>query len=51
VFDLLFAVAENLTEIQVPYMLSGSFAMSFYSVSRTTRDIDIVAYLQFSSRV
>ena len=45
-FDLLFAVAENLTNIQVPYMLSGSFAMSFYSVSRTTRDIDIVAYLQ-----
>ncbi len=27
-------------------MLSGSIAMSFYSVSRTTRDIDIVAYLQ-----
>lgn len=27
-------------------MLSGSVAMSFYTVSRTTRDIDIVAYLQ-----
>lgn len=27
-------------------MLSGSFAMSFYAVSRTTRDIDIVAFLQ-----
>jgi len=27
-------------------MLSGSVAMSFYSVSRTTRDIDIVAYLR-----
>lgn len=45
-FDLLFAVAQNLTDIQVPYMLSGSFAMSFYSVSRATRDIDIVACLQ-----
>ncbi len=27
-------------------MLSGSVAMSFYSVSRTTRDIDVVTYLQ-----
>jgi len=44
--DLLSTVAKKLTEIQVPYMLSGSFAMSFYAVSRTTRDIDIVAFLQ-----
>ena len=45
-FDLLQIVTEKLTSIQVPYMLSGSVAMSFYSVSRTTRDIDIVAYLK-----
>lgn len=45
-FDLLEIVVEKLTSIQVPYMLSGSVAMSFYSVSRTTRDIDIVAFLQ-----
>lgn len=45
-FDLLRTTAQKLTDIEVPYMLSGSIAMSFYSVSRTTRDIDIVAYLQ-----
>jgi hypothetical protein len=46
VFDLLKTTAQKLTDINVPYMLSGSVAMSFYSVSRTTRDIDIVAYLR-----
>jgi hypothetical protein len=46
VFDLLLTTAQKLTAIQVPYMLSGSVAMSFYSVSRTTRDIDIVVYLR-----
>jgi hypothetical protein len=46
VFDLLLTTGQKLTDIQVPYMLSGSVAMSFYSVSRTTRDIDIVVYLQ-----
>jgi hypothetical protein len=45
-FELLEIVADKLNSIQVPYMVSGSVAMSFYSVSRTTRDIDIVAYLQ-----
>jgi hypothetical protein len=46
VFDLLQIVTQKLAAIKVPYMLSGSVAMSFYSVSRTTRDIDIVAYLR-----
>jgi hypothetical protein len=45
-FDLLRSTAQKLADIGVPYMLSGSMAMSFYSVSRFTRDIDIVAYLQ-----
>jgi hypothetical protein len=44
--DLLQKTAQKLTDIQVPYMLSGSIAMSFYSVSRNTRDIDVVTYLQ-----
>jgi hypothetical protein len=44
--DLLKATTQKLTLVRVPYMLSGSIAMSFYSVSRTTRDIDIVACLQ-----
>jgi len=45
-FELLRIVTDKLDAIQVPYMVSGSVAMSFYSVSRTTRDIDIVTYLQ-----
>lgn len=43
--SLLHTTTNKLAAIQVPYMLSGSIAMSFYAVSRTTRDIDIVAYL------
>ncbi|NPA44507.1 MAG: hypothetical protein GXO49_03135 [Chlorobi bacterium] len=32
--------------LNIPYMLSGSMAMSFYSVTRATRDIDIVVHMQ-----
>jgi hypothetical protein len=45
-FELLRIVTNKLDAIRVPYMVSGSVAMSFYSVSRATRDIDIVTYLQ-----
>ncbi len=34
-----------LEEAQVPYMLSGSIASTFYSAPRTTQDIDIVVAL------
>ena len=43
--NLLQTTTQKLTAINVPYMLSGSIAMSFHSVSRSTRDIDIVAFL------
>jgi len=45
ILNLLATAARKLEAIQVPYMLSGSIALGFYTVSRTTRDIDIVAYL------
>lgn len=35
-------VIERLNSSHVPYMVSGSVAMNFYTVPRMTRDIDIV---------
>ena len=35
-------VCQSLEKIDVPYMLTGSFAANFYAVPRMTRDIDIV---------
>lgn len=42
VIDVLHDVARRLEEIDVPYMLSGSLAVSFYAEPRMTRDIDLV---------
>ncbi len=44
----LYEVVKKLNFIQVPYMLSGSLAMGFYTVSRSTYDIDIVIHLNES---
>jgi hypothetical protein len=35
-------VVRRLDELSVPYMVTGSFAMSTYATARTTMDIDIV---------
>lgn len=35
-------VCQCLEELNIPYMLTGSFAANFYAVPRMTRDIDIV---------
>jgi hypothetical protein len=35
-------VIETLTRLQVPYMLTGSVAASFYGRPRTTHDADVV---------
>ena len=48
VIETLHTVVEKLDEIGIPYMLSGSVAMSFYTVSRSTRDIDFVIYLNLT---
>jgi hypothetical protein len=44
--ELFNKVAQQLEEKQIPYMLSGSLAMSYYTTSRMTKDIDIVIHLQ-----
>lgn len=46
VLETLHSVIEKLDSIQIPYMLSGSVAMSYYTVSRSTRDIDFVVHLE-----
>lgn len=45
-FRLLKTVSEALEARNIPYMLSGSLAMSTYAVPRMTRNIDIVVNLQ-----
>ena len=39
-------IAERLDSAGLPYMVSGSVAMSFYARPRMTRDIDIVVELR-----
>jgi hypothetical protein len=46
IFNLLQLISETLNKLQIPYMLAGSMAMNFYTVSRATRDIDLVIQLQ-----
>ncbi len=46
IVDLLKSVCATLDQLEIPYMVSGSMAMSFYTVGRNTQDIDIVIELQ-----
>ena len=46
--ELLKKVCLSLDKHRISYMLSGSLALGFYAVSRTTRDIDIVIELRHS---
>jgi hypothetical protein len=46
--DTLYEVVRKLDSIKVPYMLSGSLAMGFYTVARSTYDIDLVVHLKES---
>jgi len=43
--DVLIDIAGRLDKLFIPYMLTGSFAMNYYSEPRMTRDIDIVIEL------
>jgi hypothetical protein len=43
--DVLKDVIQKLTNNNIKYMLSGSLSMSFYTMPRMTRDIDIVIQL------
>ena len=40
------AIANFFLEQQIPYMLSGSMAMSIYTLPRATRDFDFVVHLR-----
>ena len=46
ILDALHAIVERLESAGIPYMLTGSLAMSFYAEPRMTRDIDIVVELE-----
>jgi hypothetical protein len=43
--EVLKIVTERLGRVSIPYMLTGSLAMSHYAVPRMTRDIDVVVEL------
>jgi hypothetical protein len=43
--DVLRVVSERLSAAQIPYMLTGSYALAFYTTPRMTRDLDLVISL------
>lgn len=43
--EVLKQITDKIEELQIPYMLSGSLAMGFYTIQRTTKDIDLVIEL------
>lgn len=43
--DVLRDVSERLDRAGIPFMLTGSLAMSYYAMPRMTRDIDLVVQL------
>ncbi len=43
--DVLRIVSERLDAAQIPYMLTGSYALAFYTTPRMTRDLDLVISL------
>jgi hypothetical protein len=44
--EVLKIVTQRLNKIRIPYMVSGSIALNYYTVPRMTRDIDIVIELK-----
>ncbi|MEZ4828103.1 MAG: hypothetical protein R3C61_17735 [Bacteroidia bacterium] len=45
IVELLRKIGSLLEDNGIPYMLSGSVALGFYTIARTTRDIDIIVEL------
>src|SRR5438046_1844998 len=43
--EVLRIVSERLESAQLPFMLTGSFAMAYYGKPRMTRDLDLVVSL------
>lgn len=46
IIDFFILVCKKLEQLKLPYMLTGSAALNFYSVIRTTQDLDIVIELE-----
>jgi hypothetical protein len=46
IIDFFLLVCQKLETLKLPYMLTGSAAMNYYSVIRTTQDLDIVIEIQ-----
>ena len=44
--NLLRIITQTLESQHIPYMLSGSLALTLYAIPRATRDIDIIVELQ-----
>ena len=49
-FKVLKDVVTRLNKNKIPYMLSGSIAMNYYSEPRMTRDIDIVVEIESAEK-
>lgn len=43
--DVLRIVSERLDSARIPYMLTGSYALAYYTTPRMTRDLDLVVSL------
>ena len=43
--DILRDVVQRLSQAEIEYMLTGSFALNYYAQPRMTRDIDLVIAL------
>ncbi|MBI5303043.1 MAG: hypothetical protein HY868_12975 [Chloroflexi bacterium] len=46
--ELFLRVIEILDTLNIPYMVTGSFAVNFYGIPRTTHDIDLVVQIQLT---
>ncbi len=44
--ELLLRTVEILDVLNIPYMVTGSFAVNFYGIPRTTHDIDLVVQIR-----
>ncbi len=44
--ELFLQAVENLTKLNISYMVTGSFAVNFYGIPRTSHDIDFVVQIR-----
>lgn len=46
--EILLTISKLLTELQIPYLLTGGFAASYYGYPRATHDIDFVLEIEMA---